>query len=77
MFKSRRAPALAGRGKVCPMSLETFVETWPAIPTAAPYESARPDNDQLMRRLATGATALAAAAAILLVGMSAVVLGMR
>ena len=56
------------------MSLETSVETWPAIPTAAPYESARPDNDQLMRRLATGATALAAAAAI--VGMSAVLLGM-
>lgn len=58
------------------MSLETSVETWPAIPTAAPHESARPDNDQLMRRLATGATALAAAAAILLVGMSAVLLGM-
>ena len=58
------------------MSRETSVETWPAIPTAAPYESARPDNDQLMRRLATGATALAAAAAILLVGMSAVLLGM-
>ena len=58
------------------MSLETSVETWPAIPTAAPYESALPDNDQLMRRLATGATALAAAAAILLVGMSAVLLGM-
>ena len=58
------------------MSFKTSVETWPAIPTAAPYESARPDNDQLMLRLATGATALAAAAAILLVGMSAVLLGM-
>jgi hypothetical protein len=58
------------------MSVETSVETWPAIPTAVPYESALPDNDQLMRRLATGATALAAAAAILLVGMSAVLLGM-
>jgi len=34
---------------------------------AASYESARPDNDQLMRRLATAATAFAAAAAVLLV----------
>ncbi len=62
------------------MSLETAVqtssETWPAIPTAASHESARPDNDQLMRRLATAATAFAAAAAVLLVGMSAVLLGM-
>ncbi|HEY7248042.1 MAG TPA: hypothetical protein VH678_29620 [Xanthobacteraceae bacterium] len=42
------------------MSLQTSVETWP----------------QLMRRLATIVTAIAAAAAVLLAGISAVLLGM-
>jgi hypothetical protein len=58
------------------MSVETFVETWPAVPAAVPCASALPKNDRLMRRLATAASALAAAAAVLVVSLSAVLLGM-
>jgi hypothetical protein len=57
------------------MSIETSLESWPAVPAAAPYESARPENDRLMRRLATAATVVSATVAILLVGLSAVLLG--
>ena len=58
------------------MSLETSVDAWPAVPEAARHASARPENDRLMRRLATIATALTAAVAIALVGMSALLLGL-
>jgi hypothetical protein len=46
------------------------------VPVAAPYESARPENDRLMRHLASMSTAFAAAVAVLLVAMSAVLLGL-
>jgi hypothetical protein len=58
------------------MSIETSVETWPAVPAIPPYESARPRNDRLMRRLATAATVVSATIAIVLVGVSAVLLGL-
>ena len=57
------------------MSLETSVEEWPAIPATALHDSARPNNDQLIHSLATIATTLAAAVAVLLVGISTVLLG--